>query len=96
MPFPDLTLSTGRTDLSQGTGAPDNGVNEFAHNWNLQPEQINEDFIELEYVIPAGSSVTGASYVGLSADKQRLRINFTQGGADAVTVVARHIHSSVA
>lgn len=94
MPFPNLTLATGRTNHSEGTGAPDNGINEFLHGWDLQAFQIDADFIDLEYIIPPGSSVTGASFVGLSGDSASLRINFTQGGADAITVVAKHVYSA--
>lgn len=92
MPFPDLTLAAGRTNESEATAAPDNGVNEFAHNWNLQPDQIVETAIDLE-VQALGPSVTGATFVGLTADKLRLQVSFVQTGADSARVVAKHNHS---
>ncbi len=96
MPFPDLALATGRTNHSEGTGVPDNGINEFAHGWAVDPAVIDANLIDLEYIIPPGSSVTGAVFAGLSADNLSLRINFTQGGGDAVTVIARHVYSASA
>lgn len=94
MPFPDLILKTGRTNLSERTGTPDNGINEFAHNWDLTDEQIDENLIELSYEAQ-GPSVSGATFVGLSADKTKLRVNFTQSGTDEVRVVAHHTHTLV-
>lgn len=95
MAFPDLTLVEGRTNLSIGTGTPDDGINEFAHNWALADFQINPNLIEIEYQAQ-GPSVSGAEFVGLSDDKMRLRINFTQNGTDQVKVIAHLQHSASA
>lgn len=96
MPFPNLALARGRTNHSEGTGVPDNGINEFAHNWALELDQVTEDLIDLEFVIPAGSSVSDPRYVGLTLDRLSLRISFTQSGSDSITVIAKHIHSASA
>jgi hypothetical protein len=93
VPFPNLTLLAGRTNLSEATGAPDNGNNTFLHGWNLDPSQIDEELIELEYVL-IDPSVTAVSFVSLSPDKLSLTLNFTQSGAGQVQVVAKHQHSA--
>ncbi len=94
MPFPDLTRLAGRTNLSQATGIPDNGNNTFLHGWDLDPSQIDEDLIELEYVLPDPSVVSAVSFVSLSADKLSLTLSFTQSGAGQAQVVAKHQHST--
>ena len=92
MPMSDLVLLPGRTNLSEATGTPDNGVNEFAHSWDLRPDQIVADQIELEY-FPQGGGVTAASFVGLSTDKLSLRVNVTTDGVTQLRIRARHVHS---
>lgn len=92
MPFPNLTRATGRTNVSQATGAPDNGNNTFLHNWDIPADKINADAIDID-IDALGSSVSAASFVGLSADSLSLIINFTQTGADTCRVTARHVHS---
>jgi hypothetical protein len=87
-----MTLATGRTNLSSVTGTPDNGVNTFAHGWNLPTSVINENAIVVE-VIALGGTVTAATWVGLSDDKLSLKISFTQSGSDQVTVIAQHVYS---
>ena len=93
MPFPDLTLSTGRTNISQATGIPSNGVNEVAHNWNLQNFQLFADAVEVE-AVALGPSISAVSYLGMTADKLKLRISFDQGGFDQCSITARHIYSA--
>ena len=95
MPFPNLVLSSGRTNLSQATGQPDNGINEFLHGWTVPVALITEDAIELTYAIlgPSVSAVVAETPV-LSADGLSLRINFTQSGTDDVEITARLQHST--
>ena len=95
MPMPNLVLQPGRTNLSQATGVPDNGINEFLHGWDIPVALINEDAIDLTYAIlgPSVSAVVAETPV-LSADGLSLRINFTQAGADQVQITAELVHST--
>lgn len=94
MPIPDLTLLSGRTNRSVGVGAPVNGVQEVAHNWDLDPDQIEEDPV-LVLFQALGASVTAATYTGLSADKLRLVLNVTQTGGDSLSVDAHLPHTAI-
>lgn len=92
MALGDMTRATGRTNLSSVTGTPSNGINTFAHNWDLPASVINENAVVVD-VIALGGTVTAATWVGLSDDKLSLKINFTQSGSDQVTVIAQHTYS---
>ncbi len=94
MPMPDLMLIPGRTNKSTATGVPDNGNNQFAHGWTFDLSTIDEDQIEL-ILVPQGSpaSVTAAAFVSLANGNQDLVVNFVQGGADAVQLVASYPHT---
>ncbi len=92
MPIADLTLATGRTNLSSGTSIPDNGDNTFLHGWDLDPGKIDTDQIVLR-PIALGPSVSAVTFVSLSADGLSLTVSVTQAGADQLFLSAEHVHS---
>ena len=105
MAFPDLTP---RADLRQGpggestlwaeaTGVPDNGNNTFALPFvanGIEPSQIDANWIKI-VAVALGSSVSGAAFVSLSADKTEITVSFVQSGADSVRLTARLTHTMV-
>lgn len=104
MPFPDLLPRTdprnaeGESDIwAEATGVPDNGNNTFELPFISQgvlPDAINEDWLQI-IVQPLGPSVTGATFVSLSADKRFLTLNFAQGGGDQCRVTVNSIHTLI-
>jgi hypothetical protein len=90
--FPDLTLKEKAKFHSEGQGVPDNGDNEFAHGINPDFIKGHEEQLQFD-VFPQGPSITGATFVGLSADFTKVTLNFTQGGADEAIIKAEFEHS---
>jgi hypothetical protein len=93
MPFPDLVRKTGGVLHSQATGIPDDGNNTFALDIPLSAA-IDENWLEF-LVVALGPSVQGATFVGLSADRTQVTLNFTQIGNDQATVCAKLVHTVV-
>lgn len=92
MAFPNLALRSGGHLHSENTGIPVNGDNAFL--LGIPANEVNTDWLNIT-VEALGGSITGASYVGLSADKLTVTINFVQAGADQAHVQADIIHSAV-
>ena len=105
MSFPDLQPRpddrqgpSGASELwAEATGLPDNGNNTFMLPFiglGVNPAAITEDWLNIT-IQPLGPSITGATFVSLSGDKQFMTLNFVQGGADQARVTVEVIHSLV-
>lgn len=93
MPFPDLVLKENAAYHSEAQGEPVNGDNEFAHGINPRFIRDHEDQLDFD-IFPQGPSVTGSTFVGLSADLTKVILNFVQGGSDQAIVRANFEHST--
>lgn len=97
MPIPALTRAAGRSNVSQGTGDPVNGVNTFLHNWDIPVALLSTDHVKINYeVLGPSVTVVRPAFVGFSADGLSLQVTFGQTGADQVTITAEHVNSAVA
>jgi hypothetical protein len=92
MAFPNLTLLPGASLFASAQGIPVNGRNTFLHG--LDPAQIDEDWL-LVAVDELGPSVTDVTYVGLSADRLSLVMDFVQAGVDECWILVGLLHSEM-
>lgn len=90
--FPGLVRRPGSALWSEATGVPVDGNNTFA--LGLDPLTIQEDWLQIT-VDALGSSVLHAEYVGLSADRTQITINFSQAGTDPARVIVQNTHTVI-
>lgn len=90
MSFPDLAPRLPNGLFAEATGVPTDGPNTFA--LGINPDLVDPDWLIIN-VIGGGPSIAGAAYVGLSADKRLITIDFTQLGSDAARVVVQLVHT---
>jgi len=104
MPIPDLTLKpdtrggdpNGKSTIfAVGTGVPVNGNNTFGLPFvanGIPPDQIDENWLSVRPQA-LGPSVTGATFVSLSPDKQSMTLSVVQGGGDQILVEVGLMHT---
>ena len=92
MSFPDLVLRAPNSLWAEATGVPVDGLNTFALGFD--PRLVQEDWIFI-VVDALGASVIHVEYVGVSADRTQITLDFTQTGTDACRVIVQLVHTVI-